>query len=781
MLCCAAGMAQKFKYELIDSESVKVTGYDGELPSETTIPEVLEDDGNTFTVTSIGDEAFANCSTIVKLNLPSTLTSIGQGAFEKCAYLNQVELPASLVSLPNNPFRFCPRLNSVTIDPNNTAFKVIDDVVYNADVTKLLLYPGGKGESTFVVPDGVITIGSYAFAGNANFYDLTFPNSTETLQQAALLGCTYLQHVHFGAGIKYILAPQFIKEWGGEPYGITTVDFANTETGPYIKEVFNLETMPDLSIYIPLGRRDLYKTSEVEISSTTGPEPTGWADIIGDVIEQGYADYDENTSPLFYRSIKGNENKVAVSQNSSMKIRYKGDVTVPESITANGVSYSVDQIGEYAFYDSEELSAVILPATIQLIGYEAFSSTPNLWYVSVDENSEYFVVEEGVLYDYAKEELIVLPAAYPAISLTTPESVMTISSGAIMYSKTLTYFSSNAKYVCANNFYECPALKEIYLTNPNLERFDGRRTGCPYALYFLETLTPPVMGTGESYYDCYLIVDPSAVDAYKNAEDGNWGTFGAILSKSGATSFNDNEFGGHTEAAYVESLSVTLNLTPGVYRSSYLPFAIPMGKLYELGIEAFYYDEDYEHRLGMKDGAIMVQFKRVLTDFTPVETPMILRLKEGETLESFELENVLIVDDNITSGSLAEGYNYEAGVYSAFYPTVTLEDSPTASDMSSRNAYSLGGGVLGRVSNSGASIPPYRWYFVPDVNYAPTSSSPLRVSISGLGEDSETVLESINESAEPNIPIYNLSGQRVVAPSQPGLYVQGGAIKFVKQ
>ncbi len=772
MLCCAAGMAQVFTYEPIDSESVKVTGYDGELPSETTIPEVCEYDGKTVTVTSIGDEAFANCSTIVKLNLPSTLTSIGQGAFEKCAYLNQVELPASLVSLPNNPFRFCPRLNSVTIDPNNTAFKVIDDVVYNADVTKLLLYPGGKGESTFVVPDGVITIGSYAFAGNANFYDLTFPNSTETLQQAALLGCTYLQHVHFGAGIKYILAPQFIEEWGGEPYGITTVDFANIETGPYIKEVFDLETMPDLSIYIPLGRRDLYKTSELEISSTTGPEPTGWADIIDYVHEAGYADEDSNETPLYYCSIPETENEVVLSQDAQYSVRYEGHLTIPESIIANGKTFVVTQIGTNAFYQSSDLLTVSLPSTITEIGDNVFFGNLNLESVTVDEGNTHFVSEDGVLYDAAKETLIVLPSAHTVTSFTTPETVRTLSICAVSNMKNLTYFSTNAEYVNNGNFYNSKKLKEIHMTNANLQEFYGQQS-CDHALYFINATTPPQSNEYDSFYGCYLIVDGSVRSAYETAESGIWTKFEAILSPTGHSSFDDNVVG-LTDAYYIENLEVVLNFSRTTPRTSCLPFSIPISTLEGLGIVAYEFVGDV---LNQTDNSISLTFREIQSGSTPINEPMILRSVTGNAI-SFAIQNVLKVED---FEDAENGYevvsNYQETYMSAFYAT-TASTSSSGINTNANSCYSISDGVLGKVGTSVSDIPPYRWYYTYGVS-APTGSPQLRLKLTGLGADSETVLESVSENLQRNSDIFfNLAGQRSYAKS--GLLIRDGKVEFVR-
>ena len=52
---------------------------------------------------------------------------------------------------------------------------------------------------------------------------------------------------------------------------------------------------------------------------------------------------------------------------------YSGAITIPESVTYNGVTYSVTSIGNSAFRDCSRLTSVTIPNSVTTIGREAFS------------------------------------------------------------------------------------------------------------------------------------------------------------------------------------------------------------------------------------------------------------------------------------------------------------------------------------------------------------------------------------------------------------------------
>ena len=63
--------------------------------------------------------------------------------------------------------------------------------------------------------------------------------------------------------------------------------------------------------------------------------------------------------------------------------RYSGNVTIPESVTYNGRTYSVTSINEYAFYGCSDLTSVIIPNSITSIGDYAFRNCSGLTSVTI--------------------------------------------------------------------------------------------------------------------------------------------------------------------------------------------------------------------------------------------------------------------------------------------------------------------------------------------------------------------------------------------------------------
>ena len=103
--------------------------YMSDYTGEVVIPESVAYNGKTYSVTSIGNYAFADCSSLTSITIPSSVTSIGFEAFLGCSGLTSITIPNSVTSIRHFAFWGCSGLTSVTIP--NSVTSIGDGAFYN--------------------------------------------------------------------------------------------------------------------------------------------------------------------------------------------------------------------------------------------------------------------------------------------------------------------------------------------------------------------------------------------------------------------------------------------------------------------------------------------------------------------------------------------------------------------------------------------------------------------------------------------------------------------------
>ena len=124
--------------------------------------------------------------------IPDDVEKIGEMAFENCEDLTSITIPCSIRSIAKDAFRGCSCLSSITVDVNNNTYDSRNDCNAIIETRNNTLI---RGCNNTVIPDGVISIGDYAFDGCEYLTNINIPNSLTTIGFAAFLGCTVLSQI----------------------------------------------------------------------------------------------------------------------------------------------------------------------------------------------------------------------------------------------------------------------------------------------------------------------------------------------------------------------------------------------------------------------------------------------------------------------------------------------------------------------------------------------------------------------------------------------------------
>jgi len=145
---------------------------------------------------SISNYLFSGCSKLTFIIIPSTVTSIEFSAFYNCINLASITIPSSVTSIGSGAFEYCTGLTSITVDSNNPNYCSVDGVLFNKNKTVLIQYPLGNTQTSYSIPNTVITIGQDAFENSFKLTSVTIPSSVTTINSAAFWSCSGLSSIY---------------------------------------------------------------------------------------------------------------------------------------------------------------------------------------------------------------------------------------------------------------------------------------------------------------------------------------------------------------------------------------------------------------------------------------------------------------------------------------------------------------------------------------------------------------------------------------------------------
>ena len=183
------------------------------------------------TVTSIGENAFFECSGLTSVTIPNSVTSIGEDAFYWCTGLTSVTIPNSVTVIGGGAFWDVPNIvysGEATGSPwgARSVNGYVDDYwVYSDNTKTTLLACSSAAQGEIIIPNSVTSIGSSAFYNCIYLTSVRIGNRVTVIGDGAFLNCT---------GLTSVEIPNSVTSIGGSAFsactGLTSIEIPNSVT-----------------------------------------------------------------------------------------------------------------------------------------------------------------------------------------------------------------------------------------------------------------------------------------------------------------------------------------------------------------------------------------------------------------------------------------------------------------------------------------------------------------------------------------------------------------------
>lgn len=458
---------------------------------------------------------FTYKATLASIMFPTTATKIGELAFYYCYNLSStITIPAALTKIGELAFYGCSSISAFSVVTNNPRYSSNNGVLFNKNQDSLFVFPPAKGSTytipstvkhignsafdncllvtSVTIPSSVTSIGSYAFSTCSGIVgNLSLPTSLKTLGDGAFYGCYGLTGT--------VTIPASLTDFGNycfmESNNISSF-VVNTSNPNYASEngllfsknkdsLFICPPAKQGAVSIPstvklIGSYAFYNCSKLTRTLTI----PALVDYIGYYTFYGCSllnAYGVNAQNIYFSA----ENGVLFSNNKNRLIAYPvlktGAYSVPISVT---------QIDPAAFAFSLLSGTLVLPASVNSIGDYAFYNSKQLSAINVDGANQFYSSDNGVLLNRNQDTLLLCPLAktgsfvvpatvkhinYSAFdgcagisSVTLPNSLISIGGYAFEYCTALTKIQlpQSISLISDGAFYNCTSLTELSIANP---------------------------------------------------------------------------------------------------------------------------------------------------------------------------------------------------------------------------------------------------------------------------------------------------------------------------
>ena len=128
-------------------------------------------------VTSIGKDAFGGCDALKSITIPDSVISIGDKVFAGCTTLENITIPNGVINIENYAFAGCNSLQIINVSEGNSNYLSCGGVLFDKSKSVLIKYPEGEKDTSYIIPDGVTSIGDFAFMYCISLKSITIPEN----------------------------------------------------------------------------------------------------------------------------------------------------------------------------------------------------------------------------------------------------------------------------------------------------------------------------------------------------------------------------------------------------------------------------------------------------------------------------------------------------------------------------------------------------------------------------------------------------------------------------
>ena len=380
------------------------------------------------TVTSIGDEAFKNNTSMVSVSIPDSVKSIGDSAFYGCTSLLGVVIPDSVEKTGRCAFQKCSKLASAYLPVNEKLTVINTGTFYECMSLKEI-----------IVPDNIVKIEFDAFYNCRNLKNIDLSKNLITVGYNVFGNCKSISKIEIPKSLK-----NFDSTWGSG---------TNTKYGVF-------------------GGCSNLKTVKFEEGST----------IVCPALFMGCDGIEEIELPdtitkignSAFKSCK-NLNKVIISE-SVTEIDNQAFAEC-SGLTDVEMQEGLNKICSRAFYKCGKITSINIPDSVETIEFEAFYQCDKLENIKLSENLT--IVGYGVFGDCISIGKIEIPRTLKGFNTSWGSSTNTSYGvfGGCSNLKTVK-FEEGSTVVCAALFMGCDGIEKIELPNTITEIGDSSFRNC---------------------------------------------------------------------------------------------------------------------------------------------------------------------------------------------------------------------------------------------------------------------------------------------------------------